>query len=405
MKNNKNRIIRLSLICAVFAAFCLFRPVPVQAKESLNKSEDIKPGAVGDFHAMIVSDLHFTLSKSATDVIVSGMSHAEEITDIILAEVMDESPDVFIMTGDNTNGGGPDAVEALVSKLQMLRDAGIRLIITTGNHDFNNMTPEEFEKAYFGLIDADERDDHSLSYVIDAGDAVFFAMDDNAVYPGGQGFFSRPTMDWLRDMLKKYRDRKIIFLSHHNVLLGAGTEDSSNYCIQNTDLIGLLEYYGVRLVLTGHFHAQIILERNGMYEIVSGMPLSGNHLVGTLTLTGNHLTYQASPIDFDAYGASEMTASLREKDARNLELQKETFRAAVAKSGLPEATQEKILDLTVRFLTYYTEGTLSEHLEEVKDDPVCEDMIEALWDFNYGPWMKSVLDHPPLPATNLELDF
>ena len=77
----------------------------------------------------------------------------------------------------------------------------------------------------------------------------------------------------------------------------------------------------------------------------------------------------------------------------------------VARSGLPEEVQEKILDLIVRFLTYYTEGTMAQHLAEIKNDPVCETMIEALWDYNYGPWMKSVLDNPPLPATELEFEF
>jgi len=357
------------------------------------------------FDAIVISDLHFTINKNASDVIISGMGCAEEITDIILAEVMDASPDVFIMTGDNTNGGGPDDVKALVSKLKKLKKAGIRLVITPGNHDFNNMTPEEYEKAYFSLIEADERDENSLSYVIDTGEVVLLAMDDQAVEPGGGGSFSRPTMDWLRDMLKKYRDRKIIFLAHHSVLLGTGSDDSSNYQLQNVDLAGLLEHYGVRLVLTGHFHAQIILEENGMHEIVSGMPLGGSHLMGTLKIDGEHLSYRAAPIDFDSYGASDMAASLREKDVRNAELEKETFRAVVAKSGLPEVTQEKILDLVVRFLTYYTDGTMGDHLEEIKNDPVCEDMIEALWDYNYGPWMKSVLDNPPLSATELDFDW
>ena len=362
--------------------------------------------APGDsFQAAIISDLHFTLNKNASDLIISGMGCAEEITDIIIEEVLDASPDVFIMTGDNTNGGGPEDVTALVSKLEKVKDAGIRLVITTGNHDFNNMTPEEYEQAYFGLIETDERDANSLSYVVNMGDVVLFAMDDNAVKPGGEGCFSRSTMDWLKDMLKKYSDRKIIFLSHHNVLLGAGSRDAANYCIQNVDLPGLLEGYGVRVVLTGHFHAQILLEEKGMYEIVSGMPLSGTHLMGKLKISNDHLSYRAESIDFDAYGASGLAASLLETEERNAQLQRKTFEAAVARSGLPEETQEQILDLIIRFLACYTEGTMAEHLTEIKNDPVCDDMIEVLWEQNYGPWMASVLADPPLPATRLEMDW
>jgi len=357
------------------------------------------------FRAMVISDLHFTVNKNASDVIISGMRYAQEITDVIIEEVLAEAPDVFIMTGDNTNGGGPQDVTALIEKLSRLKDAGIRLVVTTGNHDFNNMTPAEYEKAWFQLIETDDRDPNSLSYTAVIGDTVLLAMDDNAVYPGGQGCFSRPTMDWLREMLAKYADRHILFLSHHSVLLGKDAPDAANYRIQNVDLPGLLQGHGVKLALTGHFHAQIILEDSGMYEIVSGMPFSGSHLIGRLAIENNHLIYSASPIDFETCGTGEIASAMQETDVRNAGYQKETFAAAVAESGLPEEEQQQVLDLIIRFLAYYTDGTIGEHIEEIRNDPLCRDMIDILWERNYGPWMQSVLDNPPLPATHLEFDF
>ena len=357
------------------------------------------------FSAMIISDLHFTINRDASDVIISGMRHAQEITDVIIDQVIAEGPDVFIMTGDNTNGGGPEDVAALTGKLSRVRDAGIRLVVTTGNHDFNNMTPAEYEKAWFPLIEADDRDPHSLSYTAVIGDTALLAMDDNAVEPGGAGIFSRPTMDWLREMLEKYADKHILFLSHHNVLLGKEAGDSGNYRIQNVDLAGLLQGHGVKLAVTGHFHAQIILEDAGMYEIVSGMPFGGSHLMGRLSIIDRHLTYDAAPIDFESYGAAALADELKRTDERNAGYEKDTFSAAVSESGLPEAKQQQILDLIVRFLAYYTDGTIGEHIDEIRNDPVCDEMIDILWERNYGPWMKSVLDYPPLPATHLELDF
>ena len=151
--------------------------------------------------------------------------------------------------------------------------------------------------------------------------------------------------------------------------------------------------------------SQIILEDAGMYEIVSGMPFGGSHLMGRLSIDGSHLTYDAAPIDFEAYGAAALADELKRTDERNAGYEKDTFSAAVSESGLPEAKQQQILDLIVRFLAYYTDGTIGEHIDEIRNDPVCDEMIDILWERNYGPWMKSVLDYPPLPATHLELDF
>ncbi len=357
------------------------------------------------FEAMIISDLHFTTDQNASDVVVSGMRHAEEITDAIIDQVIRDKPDVFIMTGDNTNSGNSSDVEALIAKLQRIRDAGIRLVITTGNHDFANMDPTAFEEAYFSLIEADDRDENSLSYTIVTNDVVLLAMDDGATDPGGQGYFSRETMDWLRSMLEKYRDRHIIFLSHHNLLLGKNLEGAESFCIQNPDLSGLLEGKGIRLALTGHFHAQIILEENGLYEVISGMPFSGPHLMGRLQIENDHLSYRADPIDFEACGMADLAKAMKQTEERNAQLMKETFRPTVAESGLSEQRQEEVLDLIIRFLTFYTEGSMAENMYEITDDPAFEDMIRAMRDTNYGPWMQSVLAGKPLPATRLEVEF
>ena len=359
----------------------------------------------GLFEAMIISDLHFTTDQNASDVVVSGMRHAEEITDAIIDQVIREKPDVFIMTGDNTNSGNPADVEALIGKLQRIRDAGIRLVITTGNHDFANMDPVAFEETYFSLIRADDRDENSLSYTVVIDDVVLLAMDDGATDPGGQGYFSRETMDWLRKMLEKYQDRHIIFLSHHNLLLGKNLEGTESFCIQNPDLSGLLEGKGVRLALTGHFHAQIILEENGLYEVISGMPFSGSHLMGRLQIKNDHLSYRADPIDFEACGMAGLAKDMKQTEERNAQLMKETFRPTVAGSGLSEQRQEQVLDLIIRFLAFYTEGSMAEHLQEITADPVFDDMISAMQNTNYGPWMQSVLAGKPLPATRLEVEF
>ena len=90
--------------------------------------------------------------KGLDHSLVPGLALSEEITDIVIDEVIEKHPDVLIMTGDNTNSGNPDEVDKLTAKLQRLRDEGIEIIVTTGNHDFDRMEAAGFERAYFGLL-------------------------------------------------------------------------------------------------------------------------------------------------------------------------------------------------------------------------------------------------------------
>ena len=124
--------------------------------------------------AMIISDLHYTEYKEVDPVLVPGIALAGEITDTIAAEVIDRHPDVLIMTGDNTNSGYIRDVAGLVPKLQKIKENGIPIIITTGNHDFDLMDSGEFEKAYFELLDPVDRDPASLSYTAIVKDVVFW---------------------------------------------------------------------------------------------------------------------------------------------------------------------------------------------------------------------------------------
>ena len=392
--------------------------------------------------AMVLSDLHYTQTQGLDHSLVPGIALAQEITDAILEEVLDRHPDVLVMTGDNTNTGDPADVSALVNKLQRLRDEGIAVILTTGNHDFDLMNAEEFENACFGLLDPVDRDPASLSYTSIVKDVVFLAMDDNAVWPGGQGEFSAETMQWLKDMLDKYSGRRIIFLSHHNVQYGYGEEDTSFHLIQNPELPSLLREKGVCLAFTGHMHFQYILEKDGLWEILSGMPFSGGHFIGNLAVSRDRALYYADPVDLASYGkpivrasasgngtadanenenengsaggnstanAIEPESSLQEElerlDQENAAYMEQIFTAILEREGLHGVKRKKTVDLINKYMFYYADGTLAEHAEELRKDPSCKGMIRALWDYNYGPWIKAMLETTTHSARELEVFF
>lgn len=341
--------------------------------------------------AMIISDLHYTENRELNTSIVPGIGVAEEITDAIVAEVIDKNPDVLIMTGDNTNSGDSADVSGLIPKLQSIKDKGISIILTTGNHDFDGMDAEEFERLYFELLNPVDRDPDSLSYTAIVKDVVFLAMDDNAVHPGGEGEFSAGTMQWISDMLDLYKDHPVIFLSHHNVLYGFGDADSGYHLIRNSELPDFLSKGGVKLILSGHMHLQYITERKGMWEILSGMPFSGSHLIGNLAVNEERMVYYAEPVDFDTYGSS-VKEELERLDRESAVHMNQLFSEILDSEGLHGVKKSRVLALINRFFLYYGEGTLSEHAGELQDDPDYDRMIAALSGSNYGKWIKEMIE-------------
>ena len=357
-----------------------------------------------NLRAMIISDLHYTENKDANPAIVPGIALAKEITDVVAQEVIERHPDVFIMTGDNTDTGRAEDASGLVQRLQKIRDNGIPIILTTGNHDFNHMTAEEFEDAYFGLLDPVDRDPDSLSYTAIVKDVVFLAMDDNYLYSGAHGEFSGETLRWLSEMLEKYRDHTVIFLSHHNVIYGRERDGSGSNLIQNPELPDLLADRGVKLALTGHMHLQYITKQDGLWEILSGMPFSGDHLIGNLAVGADRLLYYAEPIDIERYNSSivEILGSL---DASSADHISQVFAKVLDKEGLRGKKRRRVQALLDRFFHYYGQGTLSEHKRQLMEDPYYDQMIDALWDYNYGPWIKEMIEKTKYSGRKLEVSW
>lgn len=353
--------------------------------------------------AVITSDLHFTIQPEINGDIVPAMPYAREMTEVMSAQVMEMNPDVFIMTGDNTNSGRREDIIALVNILQKIKDAGIPVILTTGNHDKDQCTKEEYEELYFSLLEPEERDRETLSYVKTINDTVFLVMDDSFCSEGAGGQFPASTMTWLGEMLKKQKDlgHRIIFLSHHSVL----TEDTRGYYkIQNQDLYKLLKKYGVKLCFTGHQHTQVILHKQKMYEIISGMTLMSPHRLGILECHDGEVVYHTEFLDMARLDAQVRTA-IEETEKRRSEEMRDIFLQILVREGVRSERIDGTMDLVMRYLTWQGEGVIGDHVQEITQDAYYEDMMTALKDTNYGPWISSVLKAKPLPADHLEFTY
>ncbi|MDD6229433.1 MAG: hypothetical protein PUA95_01720, partial [Lactimicrobium massiliense] len=84
-----------------------------QAKEDVYQSSDTT-----DFTAILSSDLHFTLDPDSASTVVPAEPYSREFMEAFVSQVIAEHPNVFILTGDNTNTGNPDDERALASILE-----------------------------------------------------------------------------------------------------------------------------------------------------------------------------------------------------------------------------------------------------------------------------------------------
>ena len=178
-------------------------------------------------------------------------------------------PDLVISTGDMVAGQrlhpplGRAAVEAMWSAFhaqvsEPLREAGIPLAVTPGNHDASAYEQFALERTIYreqwqgradGLRFVD-RTGYPFRYAFAAGDVLFVSLDATRV-----GALDPGQREWLDALLTreggKYRHR--VAFSHLPVYpfaQGRETEVTADH-----ELERLLQRHGVELYLSGHHHA------------------------------------------------------------------------------------------------------------------------------------------------------
>ncbi len=360
------------------------------------KPESTEPA---DLEAMIISDLHYTDNVSASLMPLS--IHLPEVCETICCEVSTVHPDVFIMTGDNTNNGRTEEIRGLLPYLERIRDAGIQLILIPGNHDMYG-SAEEFRQLYFPLLKPLAEDAETLSYTAEAGNVLFLAMDDSSGARGGNGYYPKSTMKWLEKQLQEAdaRGQRAVVLSHYSLLSDYGT----GYQIDNPELKAMLEKYHVQLFFSGHQHSQNILTENELHEVISASVLALPCLAGRLSVHEDHVSYRAAPLDFAAYGPAGFADTVRLIQEETEKSRRELFAGIIEQTVSDPQEKEEVLDLIGLLFSSIAEGSLHENYERIRSDPAYDLMNKSLAGTNYGPWIASLLKQKPVSASALEFE-
>ena len=280
----------------------------------------------------VATDLHY-LSSSLTDggafftdlvenADGKNMFYIEEITESFVATMIQEKPEILILSGDLTFNGEKQSHLDLEQKLEKIKENGTQILVMPGNHDIDRssaagffgdsyelvdtVSKEEFAKIYqdYGLQESIEKDDTSLSYLYRARKDLWILMLDSNSH--GTNEISDQTFSWIEEILKdaKEQDIQVLAVSHQNLLAHNPYFTEGFLIDRSQELEALYEKYDVMANLRGHIHIQHIKD-SGLPEILtSALPVSPHHY-GILEFDGNTLDYQAKILDVASWAREQ----------------------------------------------------------------------------------------------------
>ena len=251
---------------------------------------------------IVVSDLHTydtslgTEGKAFEDYVSADrklLKESVELLEAAIGLIKSENASFVLISGDLTKDGERTSHQLVAQYLKQLEASGKKVYVIPGNHDINNgwsysytgdtkqrvpnISPEEFVQIYgeFGYNEALFRDPNSLSYVAEPQAGLWLLALDSCRYKENVenqrnitgGKLSPQTLQWIEEMLSKAASEKrpVIVMMHHGVVehYVGQAKNYPEFVIDDFPTISkLFAQYNVRLVFTGHYHAQDITEKS-----------------------------------------------------------------------------------------------------------------------------------------------
>ena len=296
-------------------------------KNSVNP--EIKIAIISDIHYMdkslLVKDGPAFQAYLAKDPKL--LEYSSAIFDAAIQDIVSKKPDLVLIPGDLTKDGERISHEKVAQQLRYLNRQGIKVLITVGNHDVNNpetsryisdrtkQTPTvsadriPFIYATCGYNDALSRDPNSLSYVnepvpglwIITIDANRYAENTDKCITGG--VIKPETLAWVLEQLAAAQagGKTVIGMMHHGLVEHYQGQNSVDpgYVIENpeADINSLIDA-GLKIILTGHYHATDITKKTHdgkfVFDVETGSTVTYPCTYRMLTISGDreHFTFR-----------------------------------------------------------------------------------------------------------------
>ena len=230
-----------------------------------------------------------------------------------------KKPAAIVVTGDVTFNGERVSAEKFAEIFKPLEET--QLLVLPGNHDIYDGWAREFrgkKQYYAGQIsprmwrnifktsykNAVSVDDESLAYSVQLNPDYLLILADSNDYgkeeattaPATAGFLGREQRRWIKAQLQYASENnlQVIFCMHHN-LYAHNPAVNKGYVVDDyRELRKLLAQYNVKLVFSGHIHAQNIMlpqDPCTATEVVTASFCSNDQGYGVVKVSPKEVSY------------------------------------------------------------------------------------------------------------------
>lgn len=230
-----------------------------------------------------------------------------------------KKPAAIIVTGDVTFNGERVSAEKFAEIFKPLEET--QLLVLPGNHDIYDGWAREFrgkKQYYAGQIsprmwrnifktsykNAVSVDDKSLAYSVQLNPNYLLILADSNDYgkeeattaPATAGFLGREQRRWIKAQLQYASENnlQVIFCMHHNLYAHNPVVNKGYVVDDYRELRKLLAQYNVKLVFSGHIHAQNIMlpqDPCPATEVVTASFCSNDQGYGVVKVSPKEVSY------------------------------------------------------------------------------------------------------------------
>lgn len=230
-----------------------------------------------------------------------------------------KKPTAIIVTGDVTFNGERVSAEKFAEIFKPLEET--QLLVLPGNHDIYDGWAREFrgkKQYYAGQIsprmwrnifktsykNAVSVDDKSLAYSVQLNpnyllilaDSNEYGKEESTTAPATAGFLGREQRRWIKAQLQYASENnlQVIFCMHHNLYAHNAAVNKGYVVDDYRELRKLLAQYNVKLVFSGHIHAQNIMlpqDPCPATEVVTASFCSNDQGYGVVKVSPKEVSY------------------------------------------------------------------------------------------------------------------
>jgi 3',5'-cyclic AMP phosphodiesterase CpdA len=283
------------------------------------------PGAFAEGALIYVTnDIHYfsprlhddgpRYERALTEQDGKNTRQSEAILSTLVTTAIEERPDMLLINGDLTLNGELESHYGLAAALARIEEGGTRVFVIPGNHDIASpqarsfrgerallttaTEADEFEAIYrdFGYAEAISRDTGTLSYAARPLPGLVLLMVDTNRHQENEalgyapmgGRITEGTRAWIRSVAGEAKEagEEVLVGMHHSLMDHHPLVHEGFTVEDDAALRELFASLGVRLVLTGHIHAQDIALRPTaalpIYDIATSALSVYPHQIGRL---------------------------------------------------------------------------------------------------------------------------